>query len=159
MVFCGSWIPLETIPQIDDDFKYGFFSFPAVPGGKGAGTEIEVQIMSSAVPRDAKNPEAAKDFLRFFSSKKAADAMVTITSSINARGDAIYPEPLQDAKPVIDSSTGYFQNYDGVMGGLPEWWANVFYPADNALVFGTATPEQFIRQIKAESIRYWANKK
>jgi raffinose/stachyose/melibiose transport system substrate-binding protein len=159
MVFCGTWIPIETLPQIDDDFEYGFFSFPAISGGRGSGTEIEVQIMSCAIPRDAKNPAAAKDFLRFLSSKKSADACVTITSNISARSDAIYPDPLQDVKPIIDSSTGYFKNYDGVMGGLPEWWANVFYPADNALVFGTATPEQFIRQIKSESIKYWANKK
>jgi hypothetical protein len=34
----------------------------------------------------------------------------------------------------------------------------VFYPADNELVFGTKTPEQFISQIKSETIKYYANK-
>jgi raffinose/stachyose/melibiose transport system substrate-binding protein len=158
MVFCGTWIPVETMNLIDEDFKYGFFSFPAVPGGTGSISEIEVQLMSFAVPRDAKNAAAAKDFLRFISSKKAADACVNLYNGIAFRNDAIYNEPLVDVKPIIDNSTGYFKNYDGVMGGLPEWWANVFYPADNELVFGTKTPEQFISQIKSETIKYYANK-
>jgi raffinose/stachyose/melibiose transport system substrate-binding protein len=158
MVFCGTWIPIETAAQTSEDFKYGFFSFPSVGGGKGSGSEIETQLMSFAIPRDAKNPAAAKDFLRFITSKKAVDSAVEITANISARNDAIYPDYLVDAKPIIDNSTGYFKNYDGVMGGLPEWWGNVFYPADNGLVFGTLTPEQFISQIKSETIKYYANK-
>lgn len=158
MVFCGTWIPIETAAQIAGDFQYGFFSFPAVQGGSGSTSEIEVQLMSFAIPRDAKNPAAAKNFLSYISSKKSADAFVAISANIHPRSDAVYPAPLTDAKPIIDNSTAYFKNYDGVMGGLPEWWANVFYPADNELVFGTKTPEQFISQIKTETIRFYANK-
>jgi raffinose/stachyose/melibiose transport system substrate-binding protein len=158
MVFCGTWIPVETSEQTADDFKYGFFSFPGVSGGKGSGTEIEVQFMSFAIPKDAKQPAAAKDFLRFLSTKKAADSFVTTSTNISARTDAISPQHLDDTNPILSNSTGYFKNYDGVMGGLPEWWADVFYPADNGLVFGTLTPERFISQIKAETIRFYANK-
>jgi raffinose/stachyose/melibiose transport system substrate-binding protein len=159
MVFCGSWIPVETMNQTSEDFKYGFFSFPVIPGGKGSLTDIEVLLMSFAIPRDAKNPAAAKDFLRFISSKKSADTIVKLSSSTAFRNDSVYPDALADAKPIIDNSTGYFKIYDGVMGGLPEWWANVFYPADNELVFGTKTPEQFISQIQSETIKYYANKR
>ena len=45
------------------------------------------------------------------------------------------------------------------MGAAPEWWANVFYPADDALFFGELTPEDFIEQMKVETIKFYKNKK
>lgn len=45
------------------------------------------------------------------------------------------------------------------MSAAPEWWANVFYPADDALFFGELSPEAFIEQIKTESVKFYENKK
>lgn len=158
MVFCGTWIPLETGSQAGPDFQYGFFPFPTVEGGKGVATDMEAQLMSWCIPSAAKNKEAAKDFIRFCSSKKAADRLVEMSDNMSARTDAIYPDALADVKPYVDKATNFHKNYDGVMSDAPEWWANVFYPADNDLIFGTTTPEQFIEQIKAESIKFYKNK-
>lgn len=159
MVFCGTWIPLETSSQTDPDFEYGFFQFPTVEGGKGSSTDMEAQLMSWCIPSAAKQKDAAKDFLRFCSSKKAADRLVEMSDNISACTDAIYPEALSDVKPYIDNAASFHKNYDGVMSDAPEWWANVFYPIDNALVFGEITPEQFIEQIKAETVKFYANKR
>ena len=81
-----------------------------------------------------------------------------MSDNMSARTDAIYPDALADVKPYVDKATNFHKNYDGVMSDAPEWWANVFYPADNDLIFGTTPPEQFIEQIKAESIKFYKNK-
>lgn len=159
MVYCGTWIPLETMDLTEDGFEFGFFPFPSIEGGKGALTDIEAQLMGFCVPRDAKNKEAAKDFIAFCSSKQAADRLVELSDNMAARTDAVYPKTLGDVKPTVDAATAYHKNFDGAMSAAPEWWATVFYPADDALFFGTITPEQFIEQIKAESIKFYANKK
>lgn len=158
MVYCGTWIPLETADLTADDFEFGFFPFPAVDGGKGEFTDIEAQLFGFSIPKDAKNKEAAKDFITFCSSKKAADRLVELSDNMSARTDAIYPEALVDVKPTVDTSTAYHKNFDGAMSAAPEWWANVFYPADDALFFGKISAEEFISQIKTESIKFYANK-
>lgn len=158
MLYCGTWIPLETGDLADEDFEYGFFPFPTIEGGSGKVTDIEAQLMTFCVPKDAKNKEAAKDFLAFCSNKVAADRLVELTDNMSARTDAIYPEALRDVKPTVDAATEYHKNWDGAMSAAPEWWANVFYPADNALFFGKISAEEFIKQIKDESIKFYANK-
>lgn len=159
MIYCGSWIPLETASMTEGDFKFGFFPFPSVDGGAGELTDIEAQLMSFSVPKDAKNKDAAKDFIAFCSSKVAADRLVELSDNMAARTDAIYPDALIDVKPTVDSATAYHKNFDGAMGAAPEWWANVFYPADDALFFGELTPEDFIEQMKVESVKFYKNKK
>jgi hypothetical protein len=49
--------------------------------------------------------------------------------------------------------------YDGVQAKLPEWFTSVFYGLDDKLLFGTITPNEFIRQIKQQTINYWQKKK
>lgn len=158
MLYCGTWIPLETASLTDSDWEYGFFDMPAIEGGVGKTTDIVAQMMSFCIPKDAKNKEAAKDFLAYLMSVESANRMVSLNDNISARTDAIYPEALIEVKPIIDASDSYYKNYDGAMAAAPEWWANVFYPADDALFYGNITPEQFIEQIKSETIKFYANK-
>lgn len=158
MVFCGTWIPSETNAQTDEDFAYGYFPFPSVDGGRGKATELEMQTMGFCIPKDAKNVEAAKDFILFCSTKENADKFVETSANISARQDARAPQFLDDVIPYVDGASEFFQNYDGVMGKAPEWWANVFYPADDALVFGSMSAEDFVKQIKEETIKFYENK-
>lgn len=158
MVYCGTWIPVETASLTDSEWEYGFFAMPAIDGGVGKTTDIEAQLMSFAVFKDGKNKEAAKDLLAYILTKESADRMVELSSNISARTDAAYPEALADLKPIVDASKSYYKNYDGAMGAAPQWWADVFYPADDALFFGNITPEQFIEQLKSETIKFYTNK-
>lgn len=158
MVYCGTWLPLETSSLTDSDWEYGFFDMPAISGGAGKTTDIEAQLMSFCIPKDAKNKEAAKDFMAYLMSKESADRMVELNDNISARTDAIYPDALSDIKPIIDNSQSYYKNYDGAMGAAPQWWADVFYAADDALFYGKITPEQFIEQMKTETAKFYSSK-
>jgi ABC-type glycerol-3-phosphate transport system substrate-binding protein len=157
-ILCGTWIPVETRDQQTDSFKVGFYPFPEVAGGKGTTTDVEAYLIGFAVPKDAKNYEGAKEFMKFISKKENANIMAQQTANIAARTDATYPELLADVKPVLDNAKSFHVSYDGVMQLYPEWFANIFYPLDNDLVFGTITAEEFIQKIKQNSMDFWKSK-
>lgn len=157
-ILCGSWIPVETKDIGGEAFEFGFFPFPTVKGGKGEITDVEAYLIGCAIPKDAPNLDAAKEFLRFMVKKENAKKYADDTLNISARTDVEYPTILKDIKPVVDGAKQFHLSYDAAMARYSEWFANVFYPADNALVFGDITPEEFIEQIKKESAKYWESK-
>ncbi|GAA0179774.1 hypothetical protein SH2C18_25900 [Clostridium sediminicola] len=157
-ILCGTWIPVETKDIAGEEFEFGFYPFPQVEGGTGDTTDVEAYLIGCAIPKDAPNASAAKAFLKFMVSKENAQMYVEKTMNMSARADAAYPEILGDVKPVVESATTFHLSYDGAMAAYSEWFANVFYPVDNDLVFGTITPEQFVKQMKEKSIEYWKNK-
>lgn len=157
-ILCGTWIPSETREQQTSGFNVGFYPFPAVEGGKGSVRDVEAYLIGFAIPKDAKNVEGARAFMKFISRKEHAEQLATDTINIAARKDAAYPELLSEVKPVLENAQNFHVSYDGAMQLYPEWFANVFYPADNDLVFGKITPGQFIDRMKAETIAFWKSK-
>lgn len=157
-VLCGTWIPVETSPQVAPDWEYGFYPFPTVEGGAGSIGDVESYLMGYAIPKDAKNPVAAKAFIKFALKKLWAERYVELSDNMSGRKDVAPPAVLADTTEVLSAATESHKSYDGLMSDLPEWWANVFYPLDNELVFGTMEPATFISEIKAKTIEYWAGK-
>lgn len=158
-VLCGSWIPVETQKQIKTGFKYGFYPFPEVEGGKGKITDVEAYLIGFAIPSASKNKMGAQKFMAFLIRKKNAQKFAQDTINMSSRKDVDFPGLLADIKPIVQNAKNFHRSYDGVWADYPEWWANVFYPADNKLFFGKTTPEEFIKEIKQASIDYWAKKK
>lgn len=157
-ILCGSWIPVETKDIAGDKFKFGFYPFPEVAGGSGNGKDVEAYLIGCAVPKDAKNPVGAKTFLKFMMKKEFADQYASETLNLSARKDVAYPEMLKEIEPFVTGAADFHLSYDGAMASYSEWFAKVFYPLDNELVFGTMTPEEFISELKKASKDYWKNK-
>lgn len=158
-VLCGTWIPSETKKQAKEGFDYGFFPFPEVDGGKGKITDVEAYLIGCAIPIGASNPEAAKAFLKYMINKENSKKLVEVSENISARKDIDVPDILSDVKPVLSSAQSFHMSYDGAMSDAPEWFANVFYPLDNKLVFGEISAEEFIKQIKEKSVDFYKSKK
>ena len=157
-VLCGTWIPNETGPMVASDWQYGFYAFPAVDGGQGNYNDVEAYLMGYAIPKDAKNVDNAKKFIKFALKKEWAQSFVKTTVNMSGRKDVDPPPVLSDVTAYLAGATSAHRSYDGLMSDLPEWWANVFYPVDNDLIFGKITPKQFIDKIKAQTIAYWQGK-
>ena len=155
MIFCGTWIPQETEELVDDNWEFGCFSFPGVEGGAGTVTELESSLYGMAILDGCKNPDGAKEFLKFIAQKENAQKYTEATDLLSARTDIEPPSNQADVTAMLDEATSFFLPYDGVLGDQPEWFANVFYPLDNQLIFGDITPEDFIKQIKQDSIDFW----
>ena len=152
MILCGSWIPLETRNQVHSNFRFGFFPFPEIKGGKGSITDAEFQLFGVGIPKDAKNVDLAKDFINFMFRRDNMERYAVNLIPIRKDVPAVL---LHEIKNYLNTSKSYHISYDRVMGDYPEWFANVFYPLDNALFFGEITPRDFISRVKADSIEYW----
>ena len=155
LCLCGTWLPNETQTQASAGFDYGFFPFPTVTGGKGAVSDVEGYLISAAIPVGAKNVANAKAFLKFMLTQKNAQDFATITGNISARKDVDYPKILTTVKPYVDQAQTWHLSYDGVMSACPDWFANVFYPLDNKLIYGQITPQAFISQMKQQTVAFY----
>ena len=73
MYLNASWMPAEVAETAGEDFPWGFFAFPQVEGGVEDNGYASVGGVPMAVYSESKNPEAAKEFLRYMASKEVQD--------------------------------------------------------------------------------------
>lgn len=154
-LFCpnGTWLPGEMAdaPRADG-FSWGMTALPAVSsGGNGASYAFLEQIW---IPSGSENVSAAKQFIAFMYSDKAADIFLKggavqpingITSKLDEENQMYYSVYDNGATPVV----GVFSSYASVAGlGTTR---EVFLDPVNGLVSGTLTKDQWISDIKAAS--------
>ncbi|RPI47460.1 MAG: extracellular solute-binding protein [Chloroflexi bacterium] len=155
MLLCSTWIPAETKDSAPAGFEYRFFPPPLVEAGKGKITDAEIFQWAWVVLKDAKHKDEAVKFLKFWLQPKYVDRMATEYNAIMALRGAAVPPLNADATAFLGQATDTFRLYDGVSADFPEYWKTVFLPLDDQLLFGKLTPEEFIAEVKAESIEYW----
>jgi N-acetylglucosamine transport system substrate-binding protein len=154
----GTWLvgEMAEAPRADG-FQWGMCALP----GSGAGTSASYCWMEQAwIPAQAPNLDAAKQFVAFLYSDKAA--------AIFAKGGAAQP-----ITGITDSMEGdnkiFYSIYDNgasaVMGGFAAYASvpglgsvrEVFFDPFNNLVNGSLTQDQWMADIKAASDQMRAN--
>jgi raffinose/stachyose/melibiose transport system substrate-binding protein len=146
MELMGQWAPVvEKSSGKGLGTDLGFFSFPAVEGGKGALTEVFGGGGGHAVRKGA--PDAAVEFLKFFAEKEFAEKLVTQTGLIpvsQAARSALTDPNLTAVSDALNSATG-FQLY------LDQAYAPAVGQEINdsvaALIAGSKSPEQVTRSV------------
>jgi raffinose/stachyose/melibiose transport system substrate-binding protein len=151
MLICGNWIPNETADARYESYDVGYFPFPQITGGDDTNS-MEGYLIGFAIPHQAKNPELAKEFIRFTLREEYQDMVAKQAENIAARPDVAYPEVLVDVKPYVDAAPQFHVEYDGTQGRLPEWYNNIFVGLAAELINGSITPERFIQTLKDDSI-------
>ena len=97
--------------------------------------------------------------MKYMISKKNAQKFADSTNNISVRTDIKLPAKLAQLTDFMANAKTYHKPYDGVQADYPGWITEVFYPLDDKLVFGTIKPDEFIKEIKANSIAYWKKQK
>ncbi|MER5470505.1 extracellular solute-binding protein [Streptomyces sp. NPDC002685] len=146
MELMGQWAPVvenDSGKGIGKDL--GFFSFPAVEGGKGALTEVFGGGGGHAVRKGA--PDAAVEFLKFFAEREFAAKLVKETGLVPVSKDvrsALTDPNLSAVSDALASSTG-FQLY------LDQAYAPAVGQEINdsvaGLIAGSKSPEQVTRSV------------
>jgi raffinose/stachyose/melibiose transport system substrate-binding protein len=146
MELMGQWAPVvqnDSGKGIGKDL--GFFSFPAVEGGKGALTDVFGGGGGHAVRKGA--PDAAVEFLKFFAEKEFAEKLVKETGLVpvsKAAEGALTDPNLTAVSDALHKSTG-FQLY------LDQAYAPAVGQEINdsvaALIAGSKSPEQVTRSV------------
>jgi ABC-type glycerol-3-phosphate transport system substrate-binding protein len=152
MYLCGSWLPSETAPQAPENMEYRMLPFPRVPNGEDS---VELYLIGWVVPKVAENPEAAKKFISFAMNKQRLQGIVDTAQNMTPRPDMSAPPNLRDAKKLLDSGKPFHRVYDGIQALQPGWWEQVFLPIDDKLFFGELGGEEFVSQVKEETVKYW----
>ncbi len=155
MLLVGSWIVNEVGKSAAPTWDPGFFPFPLV--AEGGPNSVEARMNGWAIPAGAKNADLAKEFLRFDLQKKYQAMQVSDAHITAARKDQPYPAGLEDMKPVVDNASVFNKVFDGTQATLPDWYSTVFEPTNMKLVEGRLSAEDFIKQLKQDTINYWKN--
>lgn len=159
-LFVGSWAPSETREYLnkqgtDKKINYGSFQFPT-PSGASHNT-VEQLPIGFAVTAKAKHAEAAKDFIAYFENKDVLKGIPAVADNITPRADLDVPDDLKGVKKALDDSSKehmiFMDGLDGLYGG--KYVKDVFYPADNDLLKGKISAQQFVDQMAAKTADYW----
>jgi ABC-type glycerol-3-phosphate transport system substrate-binding protein len=154
----GSWLPTELADSAGLDFPWGAFNFPAVEGGKGKQTDLQVALLSMAVLKDAPHPKEAVDFLEFLMSEEAQKILVEQGNVGVTRKGVAWPSILQEAYDAALNATAVTNIYGGLSINYADFYTTTFSPEQNYMFLGQKTPEEFIEIMSAATKKYWAGK-
>lgn len=154
----GSWLPTELIDSAGPDFPWGAFNFPAVEGGKGKQTDLQVALLSMAVLKDAPHPEESVAFLKFLMSEEAQKILVEQGNVGVTRKGVAWPPILVEPYQSAENATVLTNIYGGLSINYADFYTTVFSPEQNYMFLGQKTPEEFIEIMASATKKYWENK-
>lgn len=157
MLYCGSWLPNEMGKQMPEDFRTDLFRFPAIPGGKGDQTALEVWDNGLIIPKGAKHPEEAIKYMKFVTSREMANLMPSMTLS-PIKGTNVH-EFQKSAPELIESANSLIDLRNGTTTLAPEWEVTVFQPLNDKFLLGELDATQFIEKLQEQHERYYERKK
>lgn len=156
----GNWVVGEMSESTPENFKWGFMPLPAYEqgGDRYAYTYFE-QIW---VPKDAKNIDDAKAFIKFLYSDKSVDLMLA-NKAPNKDGEMVSTPVVQPVKGIVDKLDGdmklFYSIYeqDGVLPALGNWattdviegldFKKAVYGSIDSLVNGSMTADEWKAQL------------
>ena len=156
----GNWVVGEMAESTPENFKWGFMPLPAYEegGDRYAYTYFE-QVW---VPKDAKNTEDAKAFIKFLYSDKAVDLMIN-NQVKNKDGQMVATPLVQPVKGIVDKLEGdmklFYSIYEqeGVLPALGNWattdtiegldFGKAVYGAVDSVINGSMTADEWKAQL------------
>ncbi len=107
MVPCGTWIKPEMKEILNPGQRMTFFLPPAVDGGKGEPSALQVDIEPWLVPVKAKNPQLGIDYFKLMTSLENAQRFVKEKATfmaIKGSNDVELPEELKAPAAALKDS-------------------------------------------------------
>lgn len=159
MLLIHTYMPIEVADAVPDDFVFGCFPFPSIPGGKGNRYDIASVVGAIAILKATEDPDVAFDFLKRIVSKETQTRFAQEAKNVPAITGVPLPAIFSDLEEIMEKQTGTFKDISGGPGAFePQYAQTIMYPMASKLLFGDVTPEEFIAQVKEKSIAYWKNK-
>lgn len=115
IIICGSWLPNEIKGAVASDLEWGYFNYPAVPGGTDDATANNISNQVLAINKDSKMAKEAMELITYittgnFDKKMTTDALCIPTDKANANA---WPKELAEVKPGFDATATF---YDWAVG-------------------------------------------
>jgi raffinose/stachyose/melibiose transport system substrate-binding protein len=159
LLLIHTYMPIEVADAVPDDFVFGSFPFPSVPGGKGSQYDITSIVGGVAILKSTKEPDIAFDFLKRLVSVKVQSRFAEEAKNVPVITGVPLPDIFSDLAEIMEKQTGTFKDYSGGPGQFePEFAQSIMYPLNDQLIFGKISPEEFIKQVKEKAIAYWESR-
>lgn len=150
MYLNASWMPSEVAETAGDDFPWGFFAFPVVEGGVEGDGYSSVGGVPLAVYSKSKNPDAAKEYLRYIASKKVQDYLSKQGGAPATAGSA-WPGARAECADVIASA----DKVSGLNCDLDsEFVSAVFTIQMNKVLTKQTTADKAFSNLDSEASKY-----
>ncbi|MFF5207686.1 ABC transporter substrate-binding protein [Streptosporangium sp. NPDC000396] len=159
-LFMGSWGPTEAREYLakqggTETIDFGSFQYPMPEGATH--DVVEVQEIGFGVTKKAKHPQAAKAFIAYLLTKSMLAGIPAVADNLTPRKDLPVPGDIAGLKAALDdpakTHTLFMDGVDGIAGG--KYAEQVFFPADNDLLKGRLTPQQFIDRLADATAAFW----
>ncbi|MEV4167611.1 ABC transporter substrate-binding protein [Nonomuraea dietziae] len=148
----GTWLASETKPKLAAGAKISAFQLPV--GGKNS---VEVGTLGWGVNAKGDNIETAKKFLAFALRKKYIEQISSAALNIPSRADVPAPEHLMAVQKAVTEAAATHRTYDDAAADKA-WWNDTFLPLHDRLISGKVDAAAFVKDGKAATAAYLANK-
>lgn len=148
----GSWLPGETAPYAKEGFEYASIPFP---------TDGIDQVIAPAdaygwvMPTKAENADAAQQFVAFMYGKDQAQRLVDETQSISSMPEVESGDSMKGAIAMLEQADEVYDPADKIGNDYADWRTVVYTPLLLSLVTGDMDAQEFIDELKAQSVDYW----
>ena len=107
MYINGTWLPNEVAASTSEDYEWGFFAFPTVPGGVDGLEGLCYSSFGIAINKDCTEEqiEVAMEFAAFITCGKYDQAFADDANCIPVNVNSTWPENLAEAKTVFEQCT------------------------------------------------------
>jgi len=147
----GLWLENEMKNDIPAGFEFGFI--PSIAQEAGQNSIVIPYTNTIAIAKDAKNPEAAKAFLKFAFTKANAIRWAELTGAImNVKADL----NASSASGVVKEATGFFNTANTTVAPVAVLNADVEkakQDATLALTVGKITADEWMQRMEAAAAK------
>ena len=156
MIFMPTWLPSELLDIKADEMVLDVFPVPNIDGGWEGAPEYEMKFNGWFIPEGAENPEAAIQFIKFLTTKKAMEEQMLEGEIASPVIGVALPTVLESFLPQLEEGVGV-RFGGGLDADAVEWEEAVFHPLVFDLLVGNLTPEEFIQQLQEAHDDFYDN--
>lgn len=150
----GSWILVDVGENLPDEFKPRAFPFPTIDG-KGDLGDVEYYHSGFTILKDTPHPDVCVDFIKYYITEEAQRKIAEAGAAAPVRKGV---PTFKDVENVFNNATTSHHPMDNLQAMNPEWYLKVFNPLNIELLTGSITAEEYISEIKQQTIDFWAGK-
>jgi maltose-binding protein MalE len=150
-IVMGSWLPSEIKKYAAPGLTPRSFPIP----GESAASPVPSSVYGWVIPAKAAHKSAAEKLVAFLFGRQQMQAFADSTSTLSARPD-VAPQPAVADAAAAMKANGTYEAQDAANEDYADWWTKVFKPLDDKLITGKIGAADFVAQLKAGSVDYWA---
>ncbi|MET1029579.1 extracellular solute-binding protein [Domibacillus tundrae] len=151
MEVMGSWLigsVRNELPEFEE--KLGYFLFPSIEGGQGAGTDLVGGVSPVfSVSEQSKHQDLAAALVKELTSKETAEQMANTEGSIAAVKDVNYEDEFVKEMSGLLEQAEYMQTYYDQT--LPPELAEVHLDTTQGIFGGTTEPEEAMKAVEEKA--------